>query len=86
MHIDGSNSSSKSSSKMSKQEYHNKQMALKAQIKPQAESLADLQNAARIKQQQIDLAREYGDTEMAKVLTEELNRIKSDISKNTSIF
>ncbi len=68
-------------------EYHAKQEALAARIKPQAESLSDLKNAGNIKQQQIELAKQYGDTELANTLQKELERINNDIKKNeTSIF
>ncbi len=67
--------------------YHAKQEALAAKIKPQAESLSDLKNAKNVKQQQIALAQQYGDTELANTLQEELNNINKDIEKNeTSIF
>ena len=68
-------------------EYHAKQEALASKIKPQAESLSDLKNAGNIKQQQIELAKQYGDTELANTLQKELERINNDIKKNeTSIF
>ena len=46
----------------------------------------DLKNAAKWKQKQIDLAKEYGDIESARTLQEELDRINQDINRNTSIF
>ena len=68
-------------------EYQAKQEALAAKIKPQAESLSDLKNAKNIKQQQIALAKQYGDTELANTLQKELDKVKNDIEKNeTSIF
>ncbi len=67
-------------------EYMKKQMEYKSHIKEQAENLDDLKNAAKWKQKQIDLANEYGDTEKAKILQGELNKIKQDIQRNTSIF
>ena len=67
-------------------EYMKKQMEYKSHIKDQAENLDDLKNAAKWKQKQIDLAKEYGDTETAKILQEELDRINQDIKRNTSIF
>ena len=68
-------------------EYHGTKEALAARIKPQAESLSDLKNAGNIKQQQIELAKQYGDTELANTLQKELERINNDIKKNeTSIF
>lgn len=63
-----------------------KQMEYKSHIKEQAENLDDLKNAAKWKQKQIDLAKGYGDTETAKILQEELDRINQDIKRNTSIF
>ena len=67
-------------------EYMKKQMEYKSHIKEQAENLDDLKNAAKWKQKQIDLAKEYGDKETAKILQEELDRINNDIKRNTSIF
>ena len=61
-------------------------MEYKSHIKEQAESLDDLKNAAKWKQKQIDLAKEYGDTKTAEILQEELDRINQDIRRNTSIF
>jgi len=67
--------------------YQAKQEALAAQIKPKAASISDLKNAKNIKEEQIALAEQYGDTELAKALKEELKRIEQDIQKNeTSIF
>ena len=40
-------------------EYMKKQMEYKSHIKKQAENLDDLKNAAKWKQKQIDLAKEY---------------------------
>ena len=53
-------------------------------IKPQAKSMADLRNAAKVKQEMIDFALSRGDVEMAKILQEELNRINSDILRAES--
>jgi len=66
--------------------YEAQQRALAKQIKPQAENLTDLKNAKRIKEQQIALANQHGDNQLANVLQEELNRINSDIARNESIF
>ena len=63
-----------------------KQSELKKQIKPQAENLADLQNAAKIKKQQIALAKEYNDNDAIEGLTADLKRIEQDIKRNTSVF
>ena len=67
-------------------EYQKRQSELKKQIKPQAENLADLQNAAKIKKRQIDLAKEYNDNDAIEGLTADLKRIEQDIKRNTSVF
>ena len=66
------------------EEYDQKQKELSSHIKPQAENLDDLENAAKWKQKQIDLANEYGDTVGAEALQADLDRIKQDIERNTS--
>lgn len=67
-------------------EYQKKQQEYKSKIKPQAQNLDDLKNAAHWKQKQIDLAKEYGDTETARVLQSELDRINHDISMSSSVW
>ena len=67
-------------------EYMKKQMEYKSHIKEQAQNLDDLKNAAKWKQKQIELAKEYGDTKTAQILQGELDRINQDINKNTSVF
>ncbi len=76
--------SSQGTSKSS--DYQSQMKTLNSQIKEQAQSLEDLQNAKRIKTKMIALAKANGDMEKANELQKELDNINSDIARNTSIF
>lgn len=67
-------------------EYRQKQQQLANSIK-QPNSVADLERNAQIKREQINLARQYGDFQLAGVLQSELANIYADINRNqSSIF
>lgn len=64
-----------------------KQQELANRIIEPARNVSDLKSNAKIKQQQIQLAQQCGDIDLAKTLQQELNRINADIQRNeTSIF
>ena len=64
-----------------------KQQELANRIIEPVRNVSDLKSNAKIKQQQIQLAQQCGDIDLAKTLQQELNRIKADIERNeTSIF
>ena len=64
-----------------------KQQELASRIIEPARYVSDLKSNAKIKQQQIQLAMQSGDIDLANTLQQELNRIKADIERNeTSIF
>ena len=68
-------------------DYQTKQKILASQIKDQPNSVNDLKSNAKIKKEQITLAKQYGDTKLANTLQKELEKINNDIDKNeTSIF
>ena len=67
-------------------EYGQKQKQLADSIK-QPKNVTDLEQNARIKREQINLARQYGDYSLANVLQGELANIYTDINRNQdSIF
>ena len=67
-------------------EYQQKQKQLANSI-VQPRNVSDLERNAQIKRQQINLARQYGDFELANTLQGELANIYSDINRNqSSIF
>ena len=70
----------------SSSDYEKQMESLSKKIKPQAESLEDLENAKKIKKQQITLAERNGDTTTAASLKKDLRAIEQDIKRNTSIF
>ena len=70
----------------SSSDYEKQMESLSKKIKPQAESLEDLENAKKIKKQQIALAERNGDTTTAASLKKDLIAIEQDIKRNTSIF
>lgn len=80
---DGNARDAKSSSSS---DYEKQMESLSKKIKPQAESLEDLENAKKIKKQQIALAERNGDTTTAASLKKDLRAIEQDIKRNTSIF
>lgn len=64
-----------------------KQQELANRIIEPARNVSDLKSNAKIKQQQIQLAMQSGDIDLANTLQKELNRINADIERNeTSIF
>ena len=64
-----------------------KQQQLGNRIIEPARNVSDLKSNAKIKQQQIQLAMQSGDIDLANTLQKELNQIKADIERNeTSIF
>ena len=64
-----------------------KQQELTNRIIEPARNVSDLKSNAKIKQQQIQLAMQSGDIDLANTLQKELNQIKADIERNeTSIF
>ena len=64
-----------------------KQQELASRIIDPPSNVSDLKSNAKIKQQQILLAQQCGDIDLANTLQQELNRIKADIERNeTSIF
>ena len=64
-----------------------KQQELANRIIEPARNVSDLKSNAKIKQQQIQLAMQSGDIDLANTLQQELNRINADIERNeTSIF
>lgn len=64
-----------------------KQQELAGRIIDPPRNVSDLKSNAKIKQQQIQLAQQYGDIDLANTLQKELNRINADIKRNeTSIF
>lgn len=64
-----------------------KQQELANRIIEPARNVSDLKSNAKIKQQQIQLAQQCGDIDLANTLQQELNRINADIERNeTSIF
>lgn len=64
-----------------------KQQELANRIIEPARNVSDLKSNAKIKQQQIQLAMQSGDIDLANTLQKELNQIKADIERNeTSIF
>ena len=64
-----------------------KQQELASRIIEPARNVSDLKSNAKIKQQQIQLAMQSGDIDLANTLQKELNQIKADIERNeTSIF
>ena len=64
-----------------------KQQELANKIIEPARNVSDLKSNAKIKQQQIQLAMQSGDIDLANTLQKELNQIKADIERNeTSIF
>lgn len=69
----------------SSSDYEKQMESLSKKIKPQAESLEDLENAKK-KKQQIALAERNGDTTTAVSLKKDLRAIEQDIKRNTSIF
>lgn len=67
--------------------YEKQQKELTGRIIDPARNVNDLKGNAKIKQQQIQLAQQYGDIDLANNLQQELNKIKADIERNeTSIF
>ena len=70
----------------SSSDYEKQMESLSKKIKPQVESLEDLENAKKIKKQQIALAERNGDTTTAVSLKKDLIAIEQDIKRNTSIF
>lgn len=80
---DGNARDAKSSSSS---DYEKQMESLSRRIKPQAESLEDLENARKIKKQQIALAERNGDAATAANLRKDLAAIEQDIKRNTSIF
>ena len=70
----------------SSSDYEKQMESLSKKIKPQAESLEDLENAKKIKKQQIARAERNGDTTTAASLKKDLRAIEQDIKRNTSIF
>lgn len=71
---------------VSSSDYEKQMESLSKKIKPQAESMEDLENAKKIKKQQIALAERNGDTTTAASLKKDLRAIEQDIKRNTSIF
>ena len=64
-----------------------KQEELASRLIDPPSNVSDLKSNAKIKQQQILLAQQCGDIDLANTLQQELNRIKADIERNeTSIF
>ena len=64
-----------------------KQEELASRLIDPPRNVSDLKSNAKIKQQQILLAQQSGDTDLAKTLQKELNRINEDIERGeTSIF
>ena len=59
---------------------------LAAKIKENPNGVDELKENAKIKKQQINLARQNGDNELVKTLQAELQEIENDINKNSSIF
>ncbi|MBR1943780.1 hypothetical protein IJ843_08610 [bacterium] len=66
--------------------YQNQQDNLAAKIKENPNGVDELKENAKIKKQQINLARQNGDNELVKTLQAELQEIENDINKNSSIF
>ncbi len=64
-----------------------KQEELASRLIDPPRNVSDLKSNAKIKQQQFLLAQQSGDTDLAKTLQKELNRINEDIERSeTSIF
>lgn len=76
-----------STNKKADAKYGAKQQELANRIIEPARNVSDLKSNAKIKQQQIQLAMQSGDIDLANTLQKELNQIKADIERNeTSIF
>ncbi len=64
-----------------------KQEELASRLIDPPRNVSDLKSNAKIKQQQLLLAQQSGDTDLAKMLQKELNQINEDIERSeTSIF
>lgn len=77
----------KKTNNIAKTKANAKQQELASKIIEPARNVSDLKSNAKIKQQQIQLAQQCGDIDLANNLQQELNKIKADIERNeTSIF
>jgi len=65
-------------------DYEKKQEALAARIQDPPQGVNGLRSNAKIKEQQIQLAKQNGDYALAQQLQVELDRINADIKRNES--
>lgn len=66
--------------------YEDQQEKLSNQILDKPETIEDLKKNARIKKQQINLARQNKDNDLVKALEKDLEDIERSINNNSSIF
>ena len=71
--------------KGSVKDFEKKQQALAAQYIDPPKTKADLEHNAKLKQQQITLARQNNRMDLVQTLTNELNAINKDIKRNESM-
>ena len=71
--------------KGSVKDFEKKQQALVAQYIDPPKTKADLEHNAKLKQQQITLARQNGSMDLVQTLTNELNAINNDIKRNEAM-